>query len=89
MTQVLEEDKKRFDAADLDKDGALKKDEFVAYLYPADFPHMHDVEMERTLQDHDKNKDGIITKEEFLADSMQYMYICTLLNKNTHSLLYL
>nr|XP_034311901.1 calumenin isoform X1 [Crassostrea gigas] len=67
--KVLEEDKKRFDAADLDKDGALKKDEFVAYLYPADFPHMHDVEMERTLQDHDKNKDGIITKEEFLADT--------------------
>lgn len=75
ISQVLEEDKKKFDAADLDKDGALTKEEFVAYLYPADFPHMHDVEMERVLQDHDKNGDKIISKEEFLADSEFYIII--------------
>ncbi|XP_048758659.1 reticulocalbin-2-like [Ostrea edulis] len=69
FTKVLEEDKKKFDAADVDKDGALTKKEHVAFLYPADFPHMHDVEMERVLMDHDKNGDGTITKEEFLADT--------------------
>jgi hypothetical protein len=75
MVQVLEEDKKKFDAADLNKDGALTKEEHVAFLYPSDFPHMHDIEMERVLVDHDKNGDGTITKEEFLADSGFYMKI--------------
>lgn len=70
MIQVLEEDKKRFDVVDLDKDGVLKKDEFVVYLYFVDFFYMYDVEMERIFQDYDKNKDGIIIKEEFLVDSM-------------------
>ncbi|XP_062592745.1 calumenin-B-like [Saccostrea cucullata] len=69
FTKVLDEDKKKFDAADVDKDGALTKKEHVAFLYPADFPHMHDIELERTLQEHDKNGDGTITKEEFLADT--------------------
>lgn len=69
FTKVLDEDKKKFDAADVDKDGALTKKEHVAFLYPADFPHMHDIELERTLEEHDKNGDGTITKEEFLADT--------------------
>lgn len=82
MVQVLEEDKKKFDAADVDKDGALTKKEHVAFLYPADFPHMHDVEMERVLMDHDKNGDGTITKEEFLADSGFYRKIAICLFKS-------
>ena len=70
---MVDDEKKKFDAADLNKDGSLDGEEYVAFVYPYDFAHMHDVELERTLQEQDKDKDGIITKEEFIGDSMYYL----------------
>ena len=42
--QSLAYDKKKFDAADEDKDGKLSTDEAVAFLHPYDFDRMSDVE---------------------------------------------
>lgn len=61
-------DKSRFDAADLNKDSLLDKDEFAVFLHPEDSPHMREVVVNEALQDMDKDKDGFVTLEEYIED---------------------
>ena len=49
-------------------DGRLDVDEFAAFLRPHDFPHMNEVVLEKTMNEMDANKDGFITKEEFISE---------------------
>ncbi|CAL1532728.1 unnamed protein product [Lymnaea stagnalis] len=67
--QVVTDDKKRFVAADLNKDGFLDENEYVAYFQPYDFPHMYQVEMERSMKDMDDDSDGTISMQEFIGDN--------------------
>lgn len=64
---MVEEDHSKFNAADEDKDGALNEKEYVAFEFPYDFKHMHEVEMDRSMKDYDKNADGTISLQEFLG----------------------
>lgn len=61
-------DLRRWKLADVDGDGSLTKDEFTNFLYPEEVPHMKDVVIEETLEDVDKDKDGKISLEEYIAD---------------------
>ena len=66
--QSFESDKMKFDAADVDGDQALSLEEYAAFLYPYDFKHMHDVEIDVTLKEMDGDKDGSINFKEFLGE---------------------
>lgn len=63
------DDKLKFNAADVNKDGNLDIHEFVAFEYPYDFEYMHEVEMDRSMKELDANKDDLISQEEFDGDS--------------------
>lgn len=62
------DDKKKFDAADLDKSGSLDENEYRAYFQPYDYPHMYAAEMDRTMREMDTNKNGFIDRDEFLGE---------------------
>lgn len=61
-----------FKAADADRDGQLNKDEFHAYLHPEASTAVLEVVAEMRFQTADsKPKDGLVTLEEFLAESRE------------------
>lgn len=61
-------DKRRFDAADLNKDGKLNPEEYGIFLHPQEYSHMKEVIVDETLSEMDKNKDGFISVDEYLSD---------------------
>lgn len=65
---MLSRDERRWHVADIDQDGALNKDEFLAFLHPEEVPRMHAIVVEETLEDIDRNKDGKISLSEYIAD---------------------
>ncbi|KAJ8305276.1 hypothetical protein KUTeg_015821 [Tegillarca granosa] len=65
---MKEEDELRFKAADLNKDGKLDKEEFMAFSHPYNYDHMYESEMRIKLNAVDKDKDGKVSIEEFLSD---------------------
>ncbi|RUS85153.1 hypothetical protein EGW08_007057 [Elysia chlorotica] len=65
---LIKEDEARFIAADLDKDGSLDDKEYMAFFQPYDYPHMHDIEMSKTMKDFDKDNDGFVSRDEFTGD---------------------
>ena len=65
---MIDRDKKRFDAADEDGDGKLTRDEYAIFLHPEDSPHMRDVVISETMQDMDKDKDGFVDKDEYISE---------------------
>ena len=50
QNSCCETDKRRFDTADKDKDGALSKDEFVHFMHPESSPEMGDVHVLETIE---------------------------------------
>ncbi|GMR34103.1 hypothetical protein PMAYCL1PPCAC_04298 [Pristionchus mayeri] len=66
--KLLAEDKKYFDAADLDKDGLLNMDEFSAFLTPENYGHMHAVLVELTSAEKDEDRDGAISLKEYMGE---------------------
>jgi len=68
-SEIIERDQNRFKAADKDGDGTLSKDEFADFLHPEDGgPHMREVVIYETIADIDKDGDGLVNMEEYLAD---------------------
>ena len=63
---VLEE--RRWKAADLDQDGKLTREEYAAMYFPWDHEHMHDTVAQENLEDMDKDKDGLLSPEEYLGN---------------------
>lgn len=66
--QFMKADKKIFEAADLNKDGFLDKNEFRRFCNPEDFADMLPILIETTLDEKDLNKDGVISFEEFVSN---------------------
>lgn len=66
---LIADDKVMFEAADLNKDGALTRDEFVLFISPEEHPEMLPIILNQTLRDKDTNNDGKINFQEFIGDS--------------------
>jgi len=46
----------------------LDRDEYVAFYHPYNYEHMHKIEVERVLREHDKNTDGLLSLAEFMGE---------------------
>ncbi|XP_015265172.1 PREDICTED: reticulocalbin-1 [Gekko japonicus] len=66
--KMLPRDERRFRTADLDGDSAATREEFTAFLHPEEFEHMKDIVVLETLEDIDKNEDGFVDQDEYIAD---------------------
>uniref|UniRef100_A0A8C5NSR1 Reticulocalbin-3 n=3 Tax=Passeriformes TaxID=9126 RepID=A0A8C5NSR1_JUNHY len=66
--KMLPRDERRFKAADLDGDLAATREEFTAFLHPEEFEHMKNIVVLETLEDIDKNEDGFVDQDEYIAD---------------------
>ncbi|XP_037103898.1 reticulocalbin-1 [Syngnathus acus] len=66
--KMLPRDERRFKTADLNGDQAANKEEFTAFLHPEEFDHMKEIVVQETLGDIDKNDDGFVDEDEYVAD---------------------
>ena len=78
--EMLTRDRRRWKMADVDKDNKVTKEEYTAFLHPEEYDHMKDVVVDETLEDIDKDGDGVVSIEEYLGMSYIgklccYMYI--------------
>ena len=65
---MIRRDKSRWEAADLDKNGKLEYEEFVAFIHPEERDHMFDIVVEETMEDIDKNHDGKLSVDEYIGE---------------------
>ncbi|XP_063052584.1 calumenin-B [Engraulis encrasicolus] len=66
--QMMERDERRFKMADSNKDGHADKEEFTAFLHPEEYDYMKDIVVIETMEDIDKNGDGLIDLNEYIGD---------------------
>ncbi|XP_061736455.1 reticulocalbin-1 isoform X2 [Nerophis ophidion] len=66
--KMLPRDERRFKTADGNGDSAADREEFTAFLHPEEFDHMKDIVVQETLEDIDKNDDGHVDEDEYIAD---------------------
>lgn len=64
----LNEDEKRFQAADKNADGVLTQDEFFAFSHPEDHNTMWDLLVSASLKEKDKDGDGRLSLDEYLGE---------------------
>lgn len=65
--EQMKEDEEKFKFADEDGDGKLDLEEYMAFYHPGDNARMAEFTIQDSLTKHDKDKDGQISKKEFLA----------------------
>uniref|UniRef100_A0A8P0NN30 Reticulocalbin-1 n=4 Tax=Canis lupus TaxID=9612 RepID=A0A8P0NN30_CANLF len=70
--KMLPRDERRFKAADLDGDQTATREEFTAFLHPEEFEHMKEIVVLETLEDIDKNGDGFVDQDEYIADMFSH-----------------
>ncbi|PAA68023.1 hypothetical protein BOX15_Mlig020267g1 [Macrostomum lignano] len=68
LVDDLVRDARRWLAADADKDGKLSKTELHHFFYPDEFPHMRAMLVDEALEHADKNRNGKVSLDEFIAD---------------------
>ncbi|KAK2917909.1 hypothetical protein Q8A73_004655 [Channa argus] len=66
--QMMARDERRFKMADQNKDMKANKEEFTAFLHPEEYDHMKDIVVLETMEDIDKNGDGLIDLDEYIGD---------------------
>ncbi|KAM3608869.1 uncharacterized protein V6R79_005930 [Siganus canaliculatus] len=66
--QMMARDERRFKMADEDNDLKANKEEFTAFLHPEEYDHMKDIVVLETMEDIDKNGDGLIDLDEYIGD---------------------
>uniref|UniRef100_A0A2I3HT76 Reticulocalbin 1 n=2 Tax=Nomascus leucogenys TaxID=61853 RepID=A0A2I3HT76_NOMLE len=69
---MLPRDERRFKAADLSGDLTATREEFTAFLHPEEFEHMKEIVVLETLEDIDKNGDGFVDQDEYIADMFSH-----------------
>ncbi|CAJ0968903.1 unnamed protein product [Ranitomeya imitator] len=66
--QMMVRDERRFKMADKDGDLIATKEEFTAFLHPEEYDYMKDIVVLETMEDIDKNGDGVIDLDEYIGD---------------------
>lgn len=61
-------EKRRWKMADLDQDGKLSREEFSAFYHPWEHEQTHDAVVQETIEDMDKDKDGVLSLKEYLDE---------------------
>ncbi|PAA86446.1 hypothetical protein BOX15_Mlig031539g2, partial [Macrostomum lignano] len=59
--------RKRWNAADADKDGFINQEEYRSLLFPEDSPSMREIVADETISQLDTDRDGRINQDEYLA----------------------
>ncbi|KAG8438251.1 hypothetical protein GDO86_008809 [Hymenochirus boettgeri] len=70
--KMMPRDERRFNIADLNGDLKANREEFTAFLHPEEFEHMKDTVILETLEDIDKNGDGYVDQDEYIADMFSH-----------------
>ncbi|KAM7085794.1 reticulocalbin-1 [Molossus nigricans] len=70
--KMLPRDERRFKAADLNSDQTATREEFTAFLHPEEFEHMKEIVVLETLEDIDKDGDGFVDQDEYIADMFSH-----------------
>ncbi|KAI8512956.1 Reticulocalbin 3, EF-hand calcium binding domain [Branchiostoma belcheri] len=65
--KMMARDERRWKRADQDSDGFLSRDEFAAYLYPADFDFMYETVVEDFIDEYDVDGNGVLSLSEFTS----------------------
>merc|ERR1712088_344674 len=65
---MMDQDLRRWTAADSDGDMLLTKLEFQAFLHPEESAHMKDIIVLETMEDMDKDGDSRLSLEEYIGD---------------------
>ncbi|XP_056132268.1 calumenin-A [Lampris incognitus] len=66
--QMMARDERRFKVADRNGDLIADKEEFTSFLHPEDYTHMKDIVVLETMEDIDKDGDGLISLTEYIGD---------------------
>ena len=69
FSQMVQDDRERFQRADVNKDSVLDQDEYAAFLHPLDYPHMQEYELDKLIADYDKNHDNFVDYQEYVGES--------------------
>lgn len=69
LEDVLNADRLRFVAADINGDGQLNVTEYAAFIHPYDYSHMASYEIDRALADLDYNHDEAIDEAELFRNA--------------------
>lgn len=69
--EMIKSDKELFNAADLNKDGALDSKEYVLFYSPEEHPEMLPIVLEHTLREKDTNHNGEIEYAEYIGNTGQ------------------
>lgn len=65
---MIRRDQRRWGIADTNGDNGLNKEEFTNFLHPEDAPHMKEIVVVETMEDIDKDKNGVISLDEYIGD---------------------
>uniref|UniRef100_T1J078 Reticulocalbin-3 n=1 Tax=Strigamia maritima TaxID=126957 RepID=T1J078_STRMM len=65
--KMLKEDDEIFKVSDLNSDGYLSENEFLAFTHPEEHEHTLRVVFKRTMVEKDLDKDGTLTFQEFIG----------------------
>ncbi|XP_029441051.1 reticulocalbin-3 [Rhinatrema bivittatum] len=66
--RMMKRDERRFKQADRDGDMIATREEFTAFLHPEESDYMKDLVVTETLEDMDKNGDGLVDVDEYISD---------------------
>ncbi|XP_067830613.1 reticulocalbin-3 isoform X2 [Heptranchias perlo] len=66
--KMLRRDERRFKRADKDGDLIATREEFTAFLHPEEFDYMKDIVVMETIEDIDKDGDGMVDLKEYIGD---------------------
>ncbi|XP_048473400.1 reticulocalbin-3 isoform X2 [Rhincodon typus] len=66
--RMYKRDERRFKMADKDGDLIATREEFSAFLHPEEFDYMKSIVVTETIEDIDKDGDGMVNLEEYISD---------------------
>uniref|UniRef100_A0AC35U519 EF hand n=1 Tax=Rhabditophanes sp. KR3021 TaxID=114890 RepID=A0AC35U519_9BILA len=66
--KMIGRDERRWKVADYNSDDKLDRTEYGCFMHPEDCESMRDIVVTETIEDIDKNKDGVIEISEYIGD---------------------